>query len=160
MTVGRSLRVLGAIVCLVSVSCSGSGEDAAPEETVTSSTTTTTVLVFTGDPDSPFCQLLAESEDRPVLDPFEAGIEPSEVELRFRSLQQRFGAFAEVAPPELAPDIDALVSALDSLGEQLDAAGHDFSVLAETGGDLGEFDDQEFAEVGDRIASYRRQVCS
>ena len=160
MTVGPPLRLLGAVACLLLAACS---DDAGAPEPSSSSTTTSsspTTVVFAGNADSAFCRLLGEAADRPVLDPFEAGLDAGEVELRFRALQLRFGEFADVAPPELEADLDVLVAALDDLGDELDAVDYDFAALAESGADVGGVDDPEFADASDRIAAYGEQVCS
>ena len=98
---------LGVAVCalVLATACGdGDAEDAtepppdASEETIASTLPPT----FEGDPDSEFCQRSRAAAEEPVLDPFEAGLEPREVELRFRALAQRFEGFAEIAPDRLA----------------------------------------------------------
>lgn len=160
---GRRLAVVPVIllaVLLAGCSDDAGDETAAPDPTTTSSTSTTsTTVTFTGDPDSEFCRLVVSSEDRPVLDPFEAGLDPAEVKVRFLSLRLRFDEFAAAAPAELADDLDELVSGLDTLEQELAAAGYDFAVLAESGADVSGFDDESFADTAVRIAAYRQQVC-
>ena len=156
----RSARSLAAIL-LVLAACSGDDQTSSPS-TMSSSTTegtTTTVPEFTGDPDSPFCTLVAAAEDNAVLDPFEPGLEPREVELRFRAMQLRFAEFAEAAPPELAGELADIVAALEDLDSVLAVADYDFTALAESGSDLSVFDDPRFAETAARIDAYRDQVC-
>lgn len=157
----RAGFLLAVLVALAA--CSGDdGGSLPPTSTATSSATdetTTTVPEFTGDAGSPFCALVTAADDRPVLDPFEAGLEPQEVELRFRAMQIRFAEFAEVAPSELADDLADLVTALDDLDTALDAAGYDFASLAESGADLSAFDAPQFFETATRIDAYRTQVC-
>ncbi len=156
-------RVLAALVAAVAVAACSGGSDgrAAPaDSTTTASTTSTTVPTYTGDPDSEFCQLVTSADERPVLDPFEAGLEANDVEVRFRALQLRFQEFDDVAPPELAPDLDAVVASLDQLGALLASAGYDFTELAQSEADVAAFDDPAFAETAARISAYRDQVCA
>ena len=155
----------GAFVLLVGVSaCSGDDRQppsAAPEETTSSTATApTTVPDFSGDPDSEFCELVRGAGDRPVLDPFEAGLEPREVELRFRNLQSRFAEFADASPPELEPILDELLVALEQLGTILDDHDYDFAQVAESGADTSVFDDPAFTDAAARISAYETQVCS
>lgn len=149
---------------LALASCS-SFEDAAPAPTVTSTsstvpTETTAPPTYTGDPDSDFCELIRQAADRPVLDPFQPGLEPTEVQLRFRALRNRFREFAEVAPAELADDLDRTVDALADLEQVLADGGWDFDRLAEGDVDLSMFDAPVFADVSARLSAYRDQVCS
>lgn len=126
----------------------------------TASTVSTTVPTFTGDPDSPFCRLIVEGAERPVLDPFEPGLDPSEVELRLRNLRNRFEEFAEVAPPGLEADLDALVVALADTDASLAVHDYDFAAMAEAGVTVSTFDDPVFEIVGFRLGQYRIQVCA
>ncbi len=139
------LAGLAVFVLAVSVleSCAGSSGDDATATTTTAAPTTSTTAPpdYAGDADSPFCRLVSAAVDRPVRDPFEAGLEPREVQVRFLALSQRFSEFAAVAPPELSDDLDALVGSLQDLGDVLAAAGWDFSELARSGADMGSFDD-------------------
>ncbi len=156
-------RVLAAVVVASAlVACSGGSDgSAAPaSSTTTANATSTTVPTYTGDPDSEFCRLVTSADERPVLDPFEAGLDANDVEVRFRALQLRFQEFDDVAPPELAPDLDALVGSLDQLGTLLAGAGYDFSELATSEADVAAFDDPAFAETAARISAYRDQVCA
>lgn len=136
------------------------GGDAAPDEPTATAPATTEPLAFDGDPDSAFCQRSREAADRPVLDPFEAGIEPREVELRFRALAQRFDGFAELAPPELADDLALLDERFDELARVLDDADYDFARVAESGVDISVFDDPELGAIADRLSAYQAQVCT
>lgn len=150
-------------VVLVATACTGDG-DATPQPTVTSTsstvaTATTPVPEFTGDPDSAFCQLVREAEDRPVLDPFEPGQAPRDVQVRFLALRNRFAEFRAVAPAELVADLDQVLDALDELEAVLAAADWDFTAVPE-GTDLSVFDDPAFTDVGARLSAYQEQVCS
>lgn len=136
-------------------------EDAAPTDgTGTETTATTAPLVFEGDPDSEFCERSRAAADQPVLDPFEAGLDSREVELRFRALAQRFGGFAEIAPEPLADDLALLDDSFDELAIALEEADYDFEQLAAGGVDVSVFDDPALAVVADRLAAYQDQVCS
>ena len=154
--------LLALLVTATLAACSGGSDDAsAPSSsTTTASTTSTTVPTYTGDPDSDFCRLVTSADERPVLDPFETGLDANDVEVRFRALQLRFQEFDDVAPPELAPDLDALVASLDQLGGVLADAGYDFTELAKSEADVSAFDDPAFAETAARISAYRDQVCA
>lgn len=119
----------------------------------------TTEPELRGDPGSPFCQRSREAADDPVLDPFEAGLEPSQVELRFRALADRFEGFAELAPEPLAEDLARVDARFDRLATLLEDAGYDFEQLARAEVDLSVFDDPELAAVAERLAAYQTQVC-
>jgi hypothetical protein len=152
--------VLGLVLAAACGSDEGS-EDAAPTAAPTSGVTASTApLEFDGDPDSEFCRRSREAADQPVLDPFEAGIEPREVELRFRALAQRFAGFAEIAPDPLADDLTLLDQTFRDLAVLLDDADYDFARLAEAGADISVFDDPALAEVADRLTAYQDQVCA
>lgn len=157
----RAAAVL--LAASVALACSGDDGAAAPTTTAVAPTTevtaTTAPPTFTGDPDSPFCTTVRAAADRPILDPFEAGLDADEVELRLRALTLRFGQFAEQAPDELRADLDDLSSALTELESTLAEFGHDLGAAAEAGVDLSVVDDPRFAEVAIRLTAYSTQVC-
>ncbi len=154
--------VLAAIAALAG--CSGATDD---PEAVASTTTaavvapteTTAPPTFTGDGSSAFCLALADADDRPVLDPFEAGLEAREVELRLRALVVRAGQLSDAAPPELAADVSSLAAGLAAVDETLAAHEYDFGAAGAADADLSFLDAAEFVDVGVRIAAYRAQVC-
>lgn len=161
----RVRSLAGAALCalLLATGCSDDSgvddtapdtDDAAPE--VTGSTPTPS---FEGDPDSAFCQRSREAADEPVLDPFAPGLEPREVELRFRALAQRFSAFVDIAPEPLEEDLALLDETFDELAVVLEDADYDFEELAAAQVDVSVFDDPALAVVADRIAAYQDQVC-
>jgi hypothetical protein len=155
--------VVGVAVCAL-VLATGCGDDAedATEPTPDPSeelTATTSPPTFEGDPDSEFCERSRTASEEPVLDPFEAGLEPREVELRFRALAQRFEGFAEIAPGPLADDLALLDTTFDDLAVVLDDADYDFARLAADEVDVSVFDDPALAVVADRLAAYQDQVC-
>ncbi len=154
-----------AVAALLAGSCSGgdgadaAGAPAASTTTLASTSVAADAPVFTGDPDSEFCQLSRAAADRPVLNPFEAGLEPREVELRFRALSSRFQAFHDVAPEPLADDLDQLVATFDDFARVLQDAGYDFGRLAQENVDVSAFNDPALRKVADRLAAYQEQVC-
>jgi hypothetical protein len=158
------IRPALAAVLAATLALAGCGDDdaddAAPDETTPTAPATTEPLEFDGDPDSAFCRRSREAAERPVLDPFEAGLEPQEVELRFRALTQRFDGFAELAPPELEDDLALLDERFDELARVLDEADYDFAQVAASGVDLSVFDDPELGAVADRLSAYQAQVCT
>lgn len=158
----RRVVAVASLAFVVLAGCSGSSESADRDEAVvtSSSTSTAPAPTFTGDADSPFCRLLETADERPVRDPFEAGLDPREVEIRMRALQLRFGEFADVAPSELSGEIEQLVASLDELDETLADAGYDFGTLAEQDADVSAFDAPAFADTATRIGAYRDQVCA
>ena len=135
--IGR--RVLAAAAVMVLAACNGDGSSASPSTTTSttaresSGSSTTSPPEFSGDPGSPFCLLVAESGTRPVLDPFASGLDPAEVELRFRALKLSFEAFAAVAPVELEADLAALLAAVVELEAVLEEADYDFAALGRVG---------------------------
>lgn len=163
----RAAAVL--LAASVAIACAGD-ESVAPTTTASTSATaststssdaatTTAPPDFTGDRDSPFCETVRAAADRPLLDPFEAGLEPDEVELRLRALVLRFDEFAAQAPDVLRDDLGDLVSALADLESSLADFGHDLGAAAEAGVDLSVVDEPRFADVAARLAGYSAQVC-
>lgn len=157
----RPLVVATALAVFVTTACGGDdgGEDAAPTEGAAETTEDTAPPDFEGDPDSEFCRRSRQAADEPVLDPFEAGLEPREVELRFRALALRFEVFAGVAPEPLADDLALLDDAFQELAALLEAADYDFARLAESGAEIAVFDDPALADVAVRLEVYQDQVC-
>jgi len=147
------LRSLLAVACIGLLAACGDDDTADPTPT------TTEVARFEGDPDSPFCRRSREAADQPVLDPFEPGLDPREVELRFRALAQRFTGFAELAPDVLADDLALLDERFDQLAGVLETADYDFEQLVGSGEDLAVFDAPELADVAERLAAYQDRVC-
>ena len=148
------LRALTLAVGLVLVAACGGGDDDG------AGTTTTEVARFEGDADSAVCRATRDAAERPVLDPFEPGLDPREVELRFRALAQRFGTFADLAPEPLADDLALLDERFDRLAAVLQDADYDFEALVGSGEDLSLFDAPELVDVADRLAAYQEQVCN
>lgn len=158
----RPLVVATVLAVLVTTACGsdGGGEDAAPtEEATTVATATTAPPDFAGDPESEFCRRSRQAADEPVLDPFAAGLEPREVELRFRALAQRFEGFADIAPEPLVEDLALLDDTFQGLAILLDDADYDFARLAEAGADISVLDDPVLADVAARLEAYQGQVC-
>jgi hypothetical protein len=156
--------VAGAVLLAAACGDDDGVDDAAGDPSADTTTApappTTAVPDFEGDPDSAFCQRSREAAERPVLDPFEAGLDPREVELRFRALAQRFEGFAELAPEPLADDLALLDRRFDELAGILAGAGYDFERLATSGQDLSLLDDPALADVATRLAAYQAQVCA
>lgn len=161
--IGAPIVVRLAVACCASalLGCSGGSGSGSPTSAPSepSATSTSTLVTYVGDPDSPFCRLVADAESRPVRDPFEPDLDPGEVQVRFRALRLRFAEFATVAPPELAPDLEALVRSLDDLDSLLAANDYDFDSLAASGADMSAFDDPAFVDTASSISAYRTQVC-
>ena len=158
----RPLVVATVLAVLVTTACGSDdgGEDAVPTEGATTETTGTTAPpAFEGDPDSEFCRRSRQAADEPVLDPFEAGLEAREVELRFRALAQRFEGFAEIAPEPLTEDLALLDDTFEELAMLLEEADYDFARVAEGGADISVFDDPAIADVAARLEAYQDQVC-
>lgn len=153
------------VVAAAAAACTEDGR--APDEAATTATTLAGSTVsaeeldpdFEGDSDSAFCRRSRAAADQPVLDPFASGLEPREVELRFRALASRFRAFEDVAPPPLAGDLELLVATFDDFAELLESADYDFDRLAERDVDLSLFDDPALARVATRLEAYQDQVC-
>lgn len=151
-----------AVLALSITACSGDdgGEDAGPAAaSTTEAPTSTAPPEFEGDPDSEFCQRSREAAEKPVLDPFEAGLDARDVELRFRALAQRFEGFAEIAPEPLTEDLTLLDDAFQDLAVLLEDADYDFAQLADQGADISVFDDPALGAVAARLAAYQDQVC-
>lgn len=152
------------VVGLAVLACSGDDVAPATSELTTSIVAddppnTTAPPSYTGDRDSPFCVEVLEGADRPVLDPFAAGLDAREIELRMRSLVVRFDQLADLAPVELADDLDRVSIALESLDSALADHGYDLGAAGDAGTDLSTLNDPAFVDVGARVAAYADQVC-
>jgi hypothetical protein len=150
------------VVVLVAGACSGS-EDAAPRTTTTSDRTpssSTTVPAYSGDPQSPFCNLLRGVDTRSVLegDP----TDPVAVEAAFRRLVGVLRDALALSPPEIEADLALVSEGIDTLDATLAAVGYDYEALAASGQapKLSEaVNDPAFTEAGARLGAYRTQVC-
>lgn len=157
-----------AVVILGVAACSAGDEDLAERDlgdAVPTSTPPATDPVrtsapeFRGDADSPFCAALVVGAESPVLDPFQEGIDATDVEIRLRLLRNRFDDLAGLAPTVLAGDLRAVADGLRMLDERLDEVGHDLERAAAEGIDLSVVDDAGFVEIAARLSAYRTQVC-
>ena len=157
----RRALVATVLLALPLTACSGDdGRDPEPASAPTTEAPSSTAPPeFEGDPDSEFCQRSREAAEEPVLDPFEAGLDARDVELRFRALAQRFEGFAEIAPAPLTEDLTLLDGAFEDLAVLLEEADYDFARLAEQGADISVFDDPALGAVAERLAAYQNQVC-
>ena len=154
---------VGLAVVLGASACSGS-EDAAERTTTTTSdrttSTTTTVPTYTGDPQSPFCNLLRGVDTRSVLegDPND----PAAVEAGFRRLVGVLRDALALSPPEIEADLALVSEGIATLDATLAAVGYDYEALAASGQGpkLSEaVNDPAFTEAGARLGAYRTQVC-
>lgn len=150
---------VGAILLATGCSDGSSVDEAAPADVEPAVTGSTPEPTFDGDPDSEFCARSRQAAAEPVLDPFEAGLEPREVELRFRALAQRFEGFAEIAPEPLTEDLALLDETFGELAVVLEDADYDFEQLVAADVDVSVFDDPALAVVAERLAAYQDQVC-
>lgn len=152
--------VVGALaVVLLGAACS-TGDDEGSPTTTTARASTTTAPTFTGDPGSPFCELL-RGVDASVV-PSGDLADPAAVEVTFRELVQVLHDALAVAPPEIEGDLVLVSQGIDALDASLAQVGYDFDVLAAS----GEADtiteavnDPAFADAGARLNAYRTQVC-
>ncbi|MDE0805019.1 MAG: hypothetical protein OSA99_17065 [Acidimicrobiales bacterium] len=158
-----------ALLVVLAVAVAGCSDDAVAPTTTTSTavspvgsapSSTTTVPTYEGDPDSAFCQELIAAVDRPLLDPFAAGIDARELELRLRAVQIRFETLVTIAPSAIADDVELVALGLVTLDDALDRHGYDLGAAAEAGEDLSFLDAPEFAAVATRVAGYQDQVCA
>ena len=153
------------VAALLLLGCSTDGESVADAvgqtttESAPTETSTTAVPDYTGDSGSTFCGLLRQAGERPVLDPFEAGLEPREIELRLRTLLVRFDELLRDAPAEITSDIELVATGLLALDDALSGHAYDLGAAAEAGENLAFLDAPEFADVATRIAAYETQVC-
>lgn len=124
-----------------------------------STTTPVSVPTFTGDTDSEYCVLVREAPERPLLSPFELGIDAFEVELRVRNLRNRFDELVAVAPEELSEDLARLTVALQTVDETLDGVDYEIDRLADAAQSIPGLDDPAFDQVNVNLAAYNDQVC-
>jgi hypothetical protein len=146
-------------IVLLGAGCS-TGDDEGTATTTTARVSTTTAPTFTGDPGSPFCELL-RGVDASVV-PSGDLADPAAVEVTFRELVQVLHDALAVAPPEIEGDLALVSQGIDALDASLAQVGYDFDVLAAS----GEADtiteavnDPAFADAGARLSAYRTQVC-
>ncbi|MGH9086162.1 MAG: hypothetical protein ACRDYW_11985 [Acidimicrobiales bacterium] len=147
-----------AIVLLVA-GCS-TGDDEGSATTTTADAASTTAPTFTGDPGSPFCELL-RGVDASVV-PSGDLADPATVEVTFRELVRVLHDALAVAPPEVEGDLALVSQGIDALDASLSQVGYDFDVLAASGeaDTISEaVNDPAFADAGARLAAYRGQVC-
>jgi hypothetical protein len=147
--------VAAALLLASAAGCSDDDEDeAAP------AATSTTQLVFVGDADSPFCDLLRRAQVDETLS-VPAGT-PTELEANYTSTIQLFAQAAEQAPPEVQTDVGLVLQGLIALDDALRAVGYSFEAL-EQSPDAAQIsaavNDPAFRVAGDRIEAYRTQVC-
>ncbi len=128
--------------------------------TEAAATTITTVPTFSGDADSPFCNLLDDVDLAAVLGGVEG--EPEAVASAFQQLADVLVQAAELAPAEIRADVALVADGMVSLDAALAAVGYDFDVLAAgpSSRDVVEaVNDPAFADAGVRLGAYRSQVC-
>ena len=145
-------------------SCSGGGDDAAAADRTTTTTavdtTTTEAPSFTGDADSPFCELLRGVDPNTLLSGDPA--DPSAVEAGFRRLVGVLRDLHDLAPPEVEADAAVVANGIEALDEALAAVDYDFDALAASGAAAEVTDavnDPAFTTAGNRLSAYRTQVC-
>ena len=149
-----ALAVALLLATLALGACSGDdGNDRADD-------TTTSSLVFTGDPQDPFCLVLRDLALDDALD--QPSDTPEAVEASFTLLLDQLHRAADAAPTELVEDTALLVAGIASLDDALRSVGYDYDALAES--DQGPavaaaVNDPAFGVAGDRIEAYKQQVC-
>ena len=115
---------------------------------------------FTGDRESPFCELIRSVDIVAVL----GGAEDDPVALgaAFQQLVDVLVDAAGLAPEEISADVALVAGGMTSLDAALAQVGYDFDALAASGaGDevLEAVNASVFADAGARLAAYRAQVC-
>lgn len=150
--------MLLAVVVLGACSGDDGGDD---PDAARPSTTTTAPLVFTGDPDGAFCQVLREYSGPDVLgSPSET---PEQVEAAYTSAIEILGRIADAAPPELVEDTALVLEGFVALDAALRPVGYDADALLDSPAGpevVAAVNDPAFAVAGDRIAAYKAQVCT
>jgi hypothetical protein len=140
--------------------CSDDGETADEAPDTTTSITSTTTPTFTGEADSPFCNLLRDLDVAAVLGDTEE--DPAAVGAAFQQIVDVLVDAAELAPEEITADVALVAEGMSSLDAALAAVGYDFDALAASGDAedvLAAVNDPAFAEAGTRLSAYRTQVC-
>ena len=95
-----------------------------------------------------------------MLDPFEAGLDPDDVEVRFRALRFRFHDLADVAPPELRRRHRRLGRVASTSSAPCSPEhGYDFGELAASEAGVAAFDDPAFADIAAGSPPTATQVC-
>ena len=143
--------------------CSDDAPDEAASTTTTAAETTTSAgATFTGDPDSPFCNLLRDVDFTTVLSGTE-GDDPVALRNAFEQLVDLLVQAAELAPDEITADVGLVASGMTSLDAALAEFDYDFDALAASGGGdevLEAVNAPVFTDAGTRLAAYRTQVCN
>lgn len=158
----RRVALLAAVLAgLLAAGCStGDDEGSATTSTPDTGASTSEPPAFTGDPQSPFCNLLRDVDTSTALSG--ALTDPATVETTFRELVRVLHDALAVAPPEIEADLALVSQGIDALDASLAQVGYDFDVLAASGeaDTLREaVDDPAFAAAGARLSAYRTQVC-
>lgn len=157
--------LLVTLVLLGAVACSGGdGEDAATTTTAdpgtVESSSTTAPPDYTGDPGSPFCTLLRDTDPSTIL--AGDGGDPAAVQQAFTRLVGVFADARALAPSEIAADVGLVADGIEALDAALAAVGYDFTALAATpqaAEVTAAVNDPVFTDAGARISAYRSQVC-
>lgn len=157
--------LLATLVLLGAVACSGGdGEGAATTTTAdpgtAESSSTTAPPDYTGDPGSPFCTLLRDTDPSTIL--AGDGGDPAAVEQAFTRLVGVFADARALAPSEIAADVGLVADGIQALDAALAAVGYDFTALAATpqaAEVTAAVNDPVFTDAGARISAYRSQVC-
>ncbi|MGK2950050.1 MAG: hypothetical protein ACSLFP_15870 [Acidimicrobiales bacterium] len=148
---------------MLAAACSGGSDDdsgATTTSIATAPSSTSTVPRFTGDPTSPFCELLRDLDVDAALesDPDD----PAAVEAAFAAVLSALEETRAAAPADIAGDVALVAEGMAALDAALAAAGYDFEALAASGAadDLRILiDDPAFEAAGVRVGAYRNQVC-
>lgn len=145
--------------------CSSDGEEIAVRTTTTSTERTTTTAStalpqFSGDPGSPFCELLRNVDPTTILagDPEDAAT----VEAGFRRLVGVLHDAQALAPVEIDADLMLVTEGIAALDATLAEVGYDFDALAASGQSAAvteAVNDPAFTAAGERLGAYRTQVC-
>lgn len=159
---GVARAALGLLSAALLVAALGAcSDDDGPDRSAPSSTTTVT-YTFTGDPQSPFCQLVRTNATATTVDVSAPGKTPAELDAGFRELLAQLQHAADVAPPELREDAALVAVGMGAYVDALRAAGFDNDALSRSDQGIevaAAINDPSFQVAGDRIEAYKQQVC-
>jgi hypothetical protein len=137
------------------VSCSRGDGDASSTTAAERSTTSTTevvVPVFAGEADSEYCRLAGELITVDLEDA------PESLRAFYERFDESADQLAELAPDDIAEDVERFVAGVRSIREPLEAAGFESSKLDPA--EVPVLQDPEFPASGNRVVAYSQQVCA
>jgi hypothetical protein len=175
----RATRVLALILALALIATACGGDDGGSGDTTTTTasassdgdgdtttttpapTTTTADVSVSGDSDSAWCRGLRQASEETAgpgaIDLLTAT--PEELGRAFEAVLDTFTEAADSAPPEIADDVDVLLTFFAAMVEKGRDADWNLLALANDPEFGATVDDPAFEQAANRVDAYSRDVC-